>query len=40
MRLSISGYSRFLLFSFSFSWLALYGGLPITTEILRVVLAL
>ena len=36
MRLSISGYSRFLLFSFSLSWLALYGGLPMMTLILRL----
>ena len=31
MRRSISGYSRFLLLSFSFCWLALYGGLPMMT---------
>ena len=36
MRSSISGYSRFLLLSFSFGWLALYGGLPMTTLILRL----
>jgi hypothetical protein len=33
MRLSIAAYSRFLLLSFSFCWLALYGGLPIITLI-------
>ena len=31
MRRSISGYSRFLLLSFSFCWFALYGGLPMMT---------
>ena len=31
MRRSIAGYSRFLLLSFSFRWLALYGGLPMIT---------
>ena len=36
MRLSICGYSRFLLLSFSLGWLALYGGLPMMTLILRL----
>ena len=39
MRRSISGYSRFLLFSFSLSWLALYGGLPMIDADLLLVLA-
>ena len=33
MRASILRYSRFLLLSFSLSWLALYGGLPMMTLI-------
>jgi hypothetical protein len=32
----MSGYSRFLLLSFSLAWLALYGGLPMTTLIRRL----
>src|SRR5437660_830349 len=33
IRLSITGYLRFLLLSFSFTWPMLYGGFPITTMI-------